>query len=431
MSPVGAAWHDLVDAARTFSRPARLYLLASFSVWMGRGIQTVLFNLYLAEAGFKVAFVGNVLAMTGAGLAVAAIPAGLLADRWGRRRCLVLGVVVEGLGLLVRSCVVAPAAILASSFVAGLGLALVSIATLPFLTEHSTSRERTHLFSAAFAVALLAGVAGSAIAGALPAALLALPGVIRPGTLVAYRSALVVAGVCALAGLLPLARLRGLHGSLTAYQRTQEPAGSWRPLLPIALNFLLFGCGAGLVIPFMNLYFKNRFGCSSAQIGTFFAIAAVITAVAALAGPALARRFGTLRTAVAFELLSLPCLVSMGAETRLATAVAAFWLRATLMQAATPLLNSFVMEALPARLRARSSSISNLMFNLGGAVSAASAGVLIQRWGYALPFYITAVLYATASISFYLSFRNLPVIAVEPRIGQLATSLRGGGPLAG
>src|SRR5439155_24668226 len=105
-----------------------------------------------------------------------------------------------------------------------------------------------------------------------------------------------------------------------------------RRLRPIAVNGLLIGAGAGLVIPFMNLYFAERFHCSSAQIGTFFSVAQVCTAAAALLGPALARRFGKLRTAVIAQLLSLPFLLTLGIERRLPMAVGAFWARATLMQ---------------------------------------------------------------------------------------------------
>jgi len=56
-------------------------------------------------------------------------------------------------------------------------------------------------------------------------------------------------------------------------------------------------------------------------------------------------------------------------------------------------------------------------------VSAGGAGALIARWGYAVPFYMTAALYATASITFYLSFRRFPRRAIEPRIGEVAMSL--------
>jgi len=281
-----------------------------------------------------------------------------------------------------------------------------------------------------FSAMLLAGVAGSAVAAALPAALLALPGGVRPATLVAYRATLVLAGVCSLVALMPLLRLGRRREGAVAHAREPRPSGSFRLLLPIALNYVLIGCGAGLVIPFMNLYFKNRFACSSAQIGAFFSVAAVATALTALLAPALARRFGTLRTAVAFELLSLPFLVTLGGETRLAVAVVAFWARATLMQSSTPLLNTFVMETLPAWLRARSASFNNLVWNVGWAVSATFAGVVIERWGYALPFYLTAGLYATAATTFYLAFRRRAASPGEPLGGAFSAGLPGGAPLA-
>src|SRR5262249_47891046 len=177
----------------------------------------------------------------------------------------------------------------------------------------------------------------------------------------------------------------------------------------------------GLVIPFFNLYFATRFGCSSAQIGWFFSVAQTTTAAAALLGPALAARFGKLRTAVASELLSLPFLVTLGAEERLGVAGASFWARATLMRASSPLQNALVMEPLPPRLRARATSINNTVWNLGWAISASVSGLLIERFGYAVPYYLTAGLYALAATTFYLSFRKLgetraaPLMSGEPR----------------
>jgi len=178
----------------------------------------------------------------------------------------------------------------------------------------------------------------------------------------------------------------------------------------------------------MNLYFKDRFRCSSGQIGLFFAIAQVFTALASLLGPTVARRYGKLRTAVAMELLSLPFLVTLGIESRLGLAVAAFWLRATLMQASTPLVQAFVMEALPPALRARSTSVNNLVWNVGWAVSATFAGLIIQHFGYAVPFYMTATLYAAAASSFYWAFRGTPEHGVDPRLSEEAKGQRGEGP---
>jgi len=96
MSPLRSTWQEYREAAGAFSRPARLYLLCEFLAWTGYGIFQVLFNLYLVQGGHDPAFVGRTVSLTALGLALAALPAGVLADRWGRRRCLVLGALLDG-----------------------------------------------------------------------------------------------------------------------------------------------------------------------------------------------------------------------------------------------------------------------------------------------------------------------------------------------
>src|SRR5262249_40495633 len=147
---------------------ARRFLLSTFMSWIAVGISSVLFNLYLVAGGYREGFVGRAVALNAAGIALTALPAGLLAERWGRRRCLVAGALLEGVGLLARALALAPGLVLGASFAVGVGQSLAAISALPFIAEHSTPRERTHLFSTFFAVELLAGVLGSALGGWLP-----------------------------------------------------------------------------------------------------------------------------------------------------------------------------------------------------------------------------------------------------------------------
>src|SRR5437867_13082840 len=100
MSPLRAAWRDYRDAVGSFSRPARWFLAHTLLGWAGYGVNTVLFNLYLVEAHFQASFVGAVISINGLGLALAALPAGWLAERWGRRPCLLLGALLFGSGHL-------------------------------------------------------------------------------------------------------------------------------------------------------------------------------------------------------------------------------------------------------------------------------------------------------------------------------------------
>ncbi|HYM80535.1 MAG TPA: MFS transporter [Candidatus Limnocylindria bacterium] len=430
MRVLASSLRDYRESAAAFSRPARWFLLATFLSWVGHGVHSVLFNLYLRDLGFREAFIGSAVSWGGIGLALAALPGGLLADRWGRRRTLLLGGAFDGIGLLSRSLATTPEAILAASFVAGVGQSLLAVAAAPFLTEHSAARERTLLFSSFFAIELLAGVAGSLLGGWLPGLADVLPEMLHPAPLAASRLTLVAGGMIGLASLIPLLALRGAREAPIVHVDQPGQRRAIGQLLPIGVNAFLIGAGAGLVIPFMNLYFAQRFDCSSGQIGVFFSVAQISTAIAALAGPAIARRFGKLRTATAAELLSLPFLVSLGAENHLGVAVAAFWLRATLMQASIPLASAFVMEVLPASLRARATSLMNLVWNIGWAASATLSGAVIQRFGYAVPFYATAVLYAIAATYFYLSFRRYPETGGDVKWPDEAKGVRGPGPVS-
>jgi MFS family permease len=100
------------------------------------------------------------------------------------------------------------------------------------------------------------------------------------------------------------------------------------------------------------------------------------------------------------------------------------------MQAATPLVQAFVMEALPPSLRARSTSLITLVWNCGWAVSATSSGILIQRLGYHVPFYLTATLYALAATIFYRAFRGVREGARPRPVPESVEGRPGEGPLA-
>ena len=68
-------------------------------------------------------------------------------------------------------------------------------------------------------------------------------------------------------------------------------------------------------------------------------------------------------------------------------------------------------------------------WNVGWAVSATLSGIIIQRVGYEVPFTITAVLYAVAASTFYLSFRGAPEGGPRP-LAEPAEGRPCEGPLA-
>lgn len=417
--------HFLRETYRTtqeFSDNARRFLLSTFLSWAGLSVHQVLFNLYLTEGGFREEFVGRCISLTGIGMGLAALPAGFLSDRVGRRTCLLVGSLGLGATSLARALTLDPALLLAASFASGAFNALVAVSTSPFLNENSESHVHTGLFSAHFIVVLAAGVTGNLAGGRVPELLaLALPA-LSGDRLAAYRWTLAGGGLLTSLAAWPLLSVRERKIVADPAATLSEPRDSRAPMAKLALIWFLIGSGAGLVIPFFNLYFARRFACTSGQVGSFFSVSQVITAVAALAGPMLARRFGLLKSVTWLQLASLPFLVTLGFEKTLWVAVLSFWARNSLMQAASPLLNAFAMKAVPPELRARTTGLTNTVWYLGWAASASLSGWILTHYGYEYPYYLTALLYGAAALTLYGMFRSEAARTEVVRAAEVAPS---------
>ena len=79
--------------------------------------------------------------------------------------------------------------------------------------------------------------------------------------------------------------------------------------------------------------------------------------------------------------------------------------------------------------RTGSSDTINLVWNIGWAVSAAGAGLIIEKFGFATPFYLTAGLYGIAAVTFWRSYRGMPEHGAEVRLSEEAKGRRGEGTL--
>lgn len=392
---------DAARSAREFTPNARWFLLASFLFWSQHFVQGVLFNLYLREAGLREGYVGRVAAVWALGLAAGTLPSGWLNERFGRRATVLAASLVGCLALEMRALSLAPGMLYGMSFIYGAAFSVLQVSTPTFLAENSLPRERTQLFGVHFAVSLSAGLVGSLLGGRAPEWLQMFA---HLGALDAYRIALVSASALGLLGLLPLLRLTDPEPE----EEPQAPVAAHargRHVAIFAWNYLLIGLGAGFVIPFFNLYFVQRFHSTSGQIGLFFSSAQVVTALAGLAGPPLARRFGLVRTVAFLQLASLPFLLSLSVESYLPLAVLSFWMRSTLMQTASPLTSALLMELTEPARRTRVLAMCTLLWDLGWSAGSYCGGQMMQHVSYELPYWVTAGFYAVASVSFYWFLR--------------------------
>ncbi len=167
------------------------------------------------------------------------------------------------------------------------------------------------------------------------------------------------------------------------------------------------GIGAGMIVPFFNVYFHNVLSASSSQIGFIFSIGEVIMIGGLVILPFMTERFGKIKSIAITQLASIPFLIMLAFTGNIFIAAFAYTMRMTLMNMANPALSSFNMEIVDERQRATVSSLTSMSWYLFQAVSTYVSGIFMAQGNYVLPFMITCVVYITSASMYYVFFMKV------------------------
>ncbi len=425
-----------------FQRNARLYLISNALSGVTLGIILVLYNLYLTALGYRPDFIGLVLFILTLGVGIAIFPAGVCVDRFGGKAILIWSSVAIGICGAGQMLFRQPGPLLVSSFLVGLASAFVYVVNAPFLTTNSTPAERAHLFSLNIVVTLATTVLGELLGGVLPLWFRTLPWLMAPlpsrlsWALASgpeprsYQLALLLAGIIAAPSFLPLFLMSNdrpvppvvtvpvsVRDRVPLQQRMRLTFAHWRretslpglfvsPVVVLTAVQVLVGLGAGLFIPYFNLYFVQHLGASSALFGLIDGGANAFNALLTLLAPLLAVRLGKINTITFTRLLSVPLLLIIGFSHFLPLVVVLYFLRQGTMDMGAGLFQVFSMEAIPRQHRGLANSVYQVAGQSASAISTPLGGLIIVHIGYPPVFVAAALLYVVAIGLLYLHFRH-------------------------
>jgi len=394
-------WHHL----QLFSRNVRLYLLASFLIGLTYAGYMLLLNLYLREQGSPESFIGNILSASAVGMTLTSIPAAFILRQIKLKNILLSTTIIYGGSIIFLTWLPVSTALVGISFVAGVAMTFYRVAAAPFFMRNTSHEERTYVFSLSFGVSLLASVIGSVIFGRLVTVLEPLVG----GMVAAYRWTFVASVGLGLTALIPFGLIRAAapahedKKAVFSFSMFKNRIGLYTKLY---LPYFVVGLGAGLIIPFLNLYFRDRFGQPPDKIGLFFTSVHTTMLIGILAGPILARKFGMVRSLVWTQIISIPFMVVLAYAYSLELAFFAFLIRGALMNLGQPIGTNFGMEMVDKSEQAFVNALFMFGWNSSWMISTVIGGRLIEAHGYTLPLMITAGLYLLSSILYYIFFRS-------------------------
>jgi MFS family permease len=420
---------------KRFQRNARLYLISNALSGVTAGILLVLYNLYLVSLGYHTDFVGAVLfaGTIGAGLAI--FPAGVCVDRFSGKVVLIGSSALIGVAGVGQILFRQPLPLLISAFVAGVGIAFLLVVNAPFLTINSTPEERPHLFSMNISLGLVTLVLGEVLGGALPAWFRSMPWLMAPlppwaASLLAsqpdprsYQLALLFAGVIAAPSFIPLFMLRAggvdegrgrLHHPQSNILQRHTPSISFTlsrvnillrtPFFFLMLIYIFTGLGAGLFIPYFNIYFVQHLKASPSLFGLIDGGANAITALLTLIAPLLAKRLGRINTITLTRLASIPLLLTIGLTGILPLAAFLYLFRQGSMDMSAGILQVYSMEAVSERYRGLANSSYQVSFQVPLAIATPIGGLIITYIGYPPIFLLGAFCYILAIITLWGRF---------------------------
>jgi MFS family permease len=391
---------------RAFSRNARLYLLSDAIYGIATGVFQLLFNFYALSLGYNEAVLGNMVATRSMTGLLMALPSGFLTDRIGRRNSIVIS--IAGYAASVALILVYPssAMLFAMNIVQGLSQSLSGVAMGPYLMENSQEAERTYLFSISSGLRMTAISIGQWVGGFLPT-WFALRLAINAMDTKAYSMSLWTVALVSFVAALPMLFV-AKNQTKTADRPAFAPLSFIRKhpgkFQKLILPTLITSVGAGLIMPFMNIFFRNVHQQSDTSIGVIFAWGSLAMGLGLMIAPALAERFGKIQIVVVSQALSVPFLVMLGFSPLFGMVLVAYYMRTMLMNMSSPIYSTYVMEQVEPDSRGMLASLTSMAWNFGWALSPTVSGYLQVQYGFGPPYVLTIVLYTIAIAMYYLWF---------------------------
>lgn len=395
------------------SRNAKLFLVATVFQGLGSGIWQVLFYLYLnlREVGFQMDFIGNMFTVGAIATGLVALPAGLLCERIGPKKAILIGLSANLAGL-AQILVLQPTSLLVASLASGLVGTVAWVASAPFMVENSSSEERTYLFSLQSTLGIIMAVVGSYVGGLMPDLFNASLGLSTgvDGSAVGYRMSLAISIVLTLAAAFPVLfvnQSRKLEMQRMVDLLSLKNIRSSRTIIKFMIPTALIGFGAGFVVPLVNPFFKDRHKATAGQVGIISALGNITLGIAILVTPVLSKRLTKARIVVLCEYLSMPFIMLTSLSPNLTWAAGSYIARTALMNMAGPIGTTFQMESVTPAERATTNGLMVMSDNIPRAVTASVSGAMMTQNDYFTPFVYMTVAYFIASSLYFMFFRNV------------------------
>ena len=395
------------------SIPTRVKLLIFTQLLntLGFGYFMIYLSGYLVDVKVLDALgVGIVFGIESMVMIAAGIPLGILSDRRERKWFLILGNLLLPPMLLIFALTYDFSLFLVAALLAGLAEAASLSSWNAIIADQTDTGNR----DAAFALSFIVSNVGVSAGLALPLAMPALEAASGMSSSQVHSDEKQGPGVASIFVPLVLwALLRNYHERPKSEEKAEDK-GDLRLLLKFSGMNGLIGLGAGLIIPLMATWLLYKFSVPDTFSGPFLAVSGLTIAFAAVGSSRLSKRFGLFRAILMTAGSSTVFMFSMAFIPNLFLAGGVYIIRASLMNMASPLMDSYLMGIIRPGRRGLASAISAIVWRLPNSLSTILGGFILMaghntgnRFLYEVPWLGAVAFYVAGIVLLYANFRNV------------------------
>jgi len=351
--------------------------------------------------GLSFNLMGLIVTVMGISTFATSVPMGIAADKYGRKRVLIIGNIIASVIIAVFALTTNPTLLIIAAIFEGISEAASLSSSSALLAEKAEDSKRNSVFSmfgfaqsTAFGLGAIAILATSTMSGFTH----------KESHVLLY----VILAVLSLSSTLIILKVSESKRSRKANATLSEllPRKSKDVLVKYAFTGAVISFGAGMVVPLMTAWMKAQYGIPDSLSGPILGFSSIVIGVATLGAPWLAKRFGVVNAIVLTEAVSTIFMFITPLSPNYIVASIVYTSRAFLMNMSSPLAQSMIMGLVAEDERGAASGVSSALWRLPNALSSFVGAWLIGMGLLVAPFFLAALFYIVSISLFWDYFRH-------------------------
>jgi len=408
----------LFRSYRDLPRNIHLLFLLEFSLSLIHIAFILVLNIYLRKQGFSDPEIASLNSLRFIGALAFALPLGIYIRGKKLKPFFILAAAVVPTTsiLIIESIHYLNLPLIQLAFLSwGFGMMLMRVCSLPFVIRNTTadnSTEALSLIAATWSLSTI--VSGLIISGLDWISYVKIGSWSVTFNEQAILWIITVIGAGSIGFALKISEHNHGHTGRNNDLFSLHKSYDWHLIFKAISPLILISIGAGLTIPFVNLFFNSIFGFTASEFSLLGSFTALLVFIFSLLVPSLRKKYGYWMTIVVVQSLAIICLIIMSLMELYATysfaliiAVAAYILRQPLMHMAHPASNELMMNYVGKKNQELISALSSSLWSASWFISAKVFEWLrLLQYQYYEIFLITAALYTFGVILFTFLIRD-------------------------